>query len=196
MGSKNGKPVLHNEDIAQLSKSSGLDEDGVREAFAGFVAKHPDGKMKVGDFREIMTTALPKKDVSKIEKHVFRIYDANNDGSVDFVEFMVVFFILSEGEPTDVLGKLFNLFDVDRNGTITRKEMDRLVRDMYGLITRGDPTIAAKASEDLIANSAFAEMDKDEDGKISVDEFKDACLKEEAFSKMLSDKALDIFMDE
>ena len=95
-----------------------------------------------------------------------------------------------------ILCKLFNLFDVDRNGTITRKEMDRLVRDMYGLIRRVDPTIAAKASEDLIADSAFAEMDKDEDGKISVDEFKDACLKEEAFSKMLADKALDIFMDE
>ena len=65
MGSKNGKPVLHNEDIAQLSQSSGLDADDVREAFAGFVAKHPDGKMKAGDFREIMTTALPKKDVRK-----------------------------------------------------------------------------------------------------------------------------------
>ena len=159
MGSKNGKPVLHDEDIAQLSQSSGLDEDAVREAFAGFVARHPDGKMKAEDFREIMTTALPKKDISKIEKHVFRMYDTNNDGSVAFVEFMVIFLILSEGEPDEVLGKLFNLFDVDRNGTITRKEMDRLVRDMYGLIMRGDPTIAAKASEDLIANSAFAELD-------------------------------------
>ena len=108
----------------------------------------------------------------------------------------MIFFILSEGEPEEVLGKLFNLFDVDRNGTITRKEMARLVKDMYGLIRRGDPNIAAKASEDLIANSVFAEMDADEDGKITVDEFINACTKEEAFSKMLTDKALDIFMDE
>ena len=88
MGSKNGKPVLHNEDIVQLSRSSGLDENAVKDAFNVFVEIHPDGKMKTGDFREIMTTALPKKDVSKIVKHVFRIFDANNDGFVDFIEFM------------------------------------------------------------------------------------------------------------
>lgn len=196
MGSKNGKPVLHSEDIEQLSQSSGLDEDAVKDAFDIFVEKHPDGKMKPEDFQEIMTTALPKKDASKLCKHVFRIYDLNNDGVVDFVEFMVVFLVLSGGEPEEILAKLFHLFDVDRSGTITRKEMDRLVKDMYGLIRRDDPNIAAKASEELIANSAFAEMDTDEDGKITVDEFTTACIKEEAFSKMLAEKAVDIFMDD
>ena len=39
-----------------------------------------------------MNSALPKKDASKMEKHVFRIYDENNDGHVDFVEFMVMSF--------------------------------------------------------------------------------------------------------
>ena len=33
--------------------------------------------------------ALPKKDASKMEKHVFRVYDTNGDGFIDFVEFMV-----------------------------------------------------------------------------------------------------------
>ena len=33
--------------------------------------------------------ALPKKDASKMEKHVFRVYDTNQDGFIDFIEFMV-----------------------------------------------------------------------------------------------------------
>merc|ERR1711892_764184 len=61
MGSKNGKPVLRDEDIAALSQSSGMPQQEVKDAFNAFVAEHPNGKMKPKDFREIMSSALPKK---------------------------------------------------------------------------------------------------------------------------------------
>ena len=128
-----------------------------------------------------------------MENHVFRIYDSNNDGYVDFVEFMVVFFILSDGSSEEVLTKIFRLFDVNSDGTITKKELTRLVKDMYGLLKKDDPNVNAI---DLIAKSAFAEMDKDEDGKITAEEFISACLGEQDFSKMLANKAIDIFMEE
>ena len=164
MGSKNGKPVLREEDIEALSKSSGLDGAQVKEAFDAFVAKHPNGRMKPKDVRTMMSQAMPKKDASKMEKHVFRVYDTNNDGYIDFVEFLVVFYIMSDGAPEEVLGKIFRVFDVNSDGTITKKELTRLIKDMYGLLKTEDPNIAAK---DLIANSAFSEMVKDEDGKVS-----------------------------
>merc|ERR1712121_561167 len=88
MSSKNGKQLLREDDIAALEKTSGMTVKDVKDAFDSFVAEHPNGKMKPKDFRQIMSSALPKKDASKMEKHVFRIYDANNDGHVDFVEFM------------------------------------------------------------------------------------------------------------
>ena len=106
---------------------------------------------------------------------------------------MVVFFILSDGSPEEVLRKLFRLFDVNSDGTITKKELTRLVKDMYGLLKKDDPNVNAI---DLIAKSAFAEMDKDEDGKITAEEFISACLGEQDFSKMLANKAIDIFMEE
>eukprot|EP00091_Calanus_sinicus_P017725 TRINITY_DN38384_c0_g1_i1.p1 TRINITY_DN38384_c0_g1~~TRINITY_DN38384_c0_g1_i1.p1 ORF type:complete len:218 (-),score=103.12 TRINITY_DN38384_c0_g1_i1:54-647(-) len=193
MGSKNGKPVLREEDVSALSKSIGMPEAEVKDAFNTFIAEHPNGKMKPKDFREIMSSALPKKDASKMEKHVFRIYDSNNDGHVDFVEFMVVFFILSDGSSEEVLTKMFRLFDVNSDGTITKKELTRLVKDMYGLLKKDDPNVN---TIDLIAKSAFAEMDKDEDGKITTEEFIAACLGEQDFSKMLANKAIDIFMEE
>jgi len=193
MGSKNGKPVLREEDIEALSKSSGLDGTQVKEAFDAFVAEHPNGRMKPKEFRTMMSNALPKKDASKMEKHVFRVYDTNNDGYIDFVEFMVIFYIMSDGAPEEVLGKIFRVFDVNSDGTITKKELTRLIKDMYGLLKTEDPNIAAK---DLIAKSAFAEMDKDEDGKISTDEFITACLSQEEFSKMLAIKVIDIFVED
>jgi len=193
MGSKNGKPVLREEDITALCKSSGLDEAQVKESFEAFVAEHPNGKMKPKDFREMMSKALPKKDASKMEKHVFRIYDSNNDGYIDFSEFMLIFFIMSDGAPEEVLTKIFRVFDVNSDGTITQKEMTKLIKDMYGLLKSEDPNLAAK---DLIAKSAFAEMDKDEDGKVSTAEFIAACMGQEEFSKMLAIKVIDIFVEE
>merc|ERR1712142_1150742 len=112
MGSKNGKPVLREEDVVALVHTSGMTAQEVRDAFTGFVTEHPNGKMKPKDFRKLMSSALPKKDAAKMEKHVFRIYDTNGDGYVDFVEFMVVYFILSDGAPEEVLQKLFRVFDV------------------------------------------------------------------------------------
>ena len=76
--------------------------------------------------------ALPQRDdADKMEKHMFRVYDANDDGYVDFVEFMVsipswkrkqwifsniqmIFYIMSDGSPEEVLAKIFRVFDVNR----------------------------------------------------------------------------------
>ena len=193
MGSSNGKPVLRPEDIAALAKSSGLDEAQVKQSFDSFVTEHPDGKMKPKDFREMMAKALPKKDASKMEKHVFRIYDSNNDGYIDFTEFMLIFFIMSDGSPEEVLTKIFRVFDVNSDGSITQKEMSKLIKDMYGLLKEEDPNLAAK---DLIAKTAFAEMDKDQDGKVTNAEFISACLGQEEFSKMLALKVIDIFVED
>merc|ERR1711910_188762 len=193
MGSKNGKPVLRDEDIEVLSKSSGLGREQVKEAFDTFVAEHPNGRMKPKEFRSMMSKAMPKKDASKMEKHVFRVYDTNNDGYIDFVEFMVIFYIMSDGSPEEVLDKIFRVFDVNSDGSISNKEMTRLVKDVYSLMKTEDPSIAAK---DMIAKSAFAEMDKNEDGKVTLEEFRTACLGREEFSKMLAVKVIDIFVDE
>eukprot|EP00088_Acartia_fossae_P004275 TRINITY_DN11826_c0_g1_i1.p1 TRINITY_DN11826_c0_g1~~TRINITY_DN11826_c0_g1_i1.p1 ORF type:complete len:205 (+),score=96.43 TRINITY_DN11826_c0_g1_i1:31-615(+) len=193
MGSKNGKPVIRDEDIEALSKSSGMEKEGVKKAFDNFIAEHPNGKMKPKDFKAMMSQALPKKDAGKMEKHVFRVYDSNNDGYIDFVEFMVIFYVMADGTPEEVLGKIFRVFDVNSDGSITNKEMKRLVKDMYGLLKTEDPDVAAK---DMIAKSAFAEMDKDEDGKVSLEEFKSACLGREEFSKMLAVKVIDIFVED
>merc|ERR1711884_932111 len=180
MGSKNGKPVLREEDVDSLVTTSGMTAQEVRDAFTGFLAEHPNGKMKPKDFRKLISSALPKKDAAKMEKHVFRIYDENGDGHVNFVEFMVVYTIMAGGDSEDILKKIFRLFDVNSDGSISKKEMKRLVKDMYGLLKREDPKLSAA---DLVAKSAFAEMDKDEDGKVTVEEFVIACLSEEDFSK-------------
>jgi len=193
MGSKNGKPVITDQQAADLARTSGMTEEEVKESFNAFVAEHPNGKMKKKDFTEMMQKALPKKDANKMTKHVFRIYDENDDGYVDFPEFMVVYTIMSDGTPEEVLTKIFRVFDVNSDGTITQKELKRLIKDMYGLLVTDG---AEKKTKDMITSGAFKEMDKDEDGKVSMQEWIDACLGQEEFSKMLALKIIDIFVED
>ena len=193
MGSKNGKPVLREQDIALLCKSSGMEEEQVKEAFDAFVAEHPNGKMKPKDFKEIMAKALPGKDGAKMEKHVFRIYDSNNDGFIDFAEFMLIFIVMADGTPEEVLAKLFRIYDLNSDGVITQREMKKLIKDMYGLLKTDNPNVAAEA---LIAKTAHAEMDKDMDGKITLEEFLTACMGQEEITKMLTLKLVDIFVED
>ena len=48
----------------------------------------------------------------------------------------------------------------------------------------------------MITTTAFAEMDKDEDGKVTMDEFIAACMSQEEFSKMLALKIINIFIED
>merc|ERR1711879_605225 len=127
----------------------------IRDAFEAFVKEHPNGKMKPKDFRQLISSALPKKDASKMEKHVFRIYDANNDGYVDFVEFMVVYTIMAGGTEEEVLTKIFRLFDVNSDGVISKKEMSRLVKDMYSLKEFSTACLAEKDFSRLLTSTAL-----------------------------------------
>merc|ERR1711955_98202 len=188
MGNRNGcpSPILRPEDVSALSATSGLSHQQIKDDFHKFLEEHPEGKVKPKLFLDMLTKAMPRKDASKMEKHVFRIYDSNNDGSIDFIEFMLIFHIMSDGTPEEVLGKIFRVFDVNSDGTITKKEMQRLIK-------ADDPEAESK---DLMAKSAFAEMDKDADGKITCSEFTTACLSQEKISKMLALKVIDIFVEE
>merc|ERR1712106_489813 len=145
------------------------------------------------EFKEIMTKALPGKDGAKMEKHVFRIYDSNNDGFIDFAEFMLIFIVMADGTPEEVLAKIFRIYDLNSDGKITKKEMKKLVKDMYGLLKTDNPNVAAEA---LIAKTAHAEMDKNMDGKITLEEFLTACLGQEEITKMLTLKLVDIFVED
>ena len=190
MGIRNGKPTLREEDIAFLTKSSGLGRLQVKSAFKNFVQEYPDGKMSPEMFHEMMLKALPKEDATKMEENMFRLYDTDNSGFIEFTEFMVILLVFQGGDPKEVLMRIFRVFDVDGDGFITQKEMTKLTKDMYSMIKVVDPDVAPK---EMLARFAFTEMDKDKDRKVSLDEFIEASMAEEKFSKMLTESVKSIF---
>lgn len=138
------------------------------------------------------------------------MYDTDGSGSIDFTEFMVVYHIMNEGTPEEVMSKIFRVFDLNGDGVITAVEMNKIIKvgiysvhgdqkilftskDMSGLLKTENPELEV---DDLMAKTAFREMDKNEDGKVTEEEFISACLGQEEISRLLALKIIDIFCEE
>ena len=147
--------------------------------------------MNKTEFIKFLKMAL--KNTRKIEmkmmaEHIFRMYDFNQDGFVTFIEFMVVYHIMLNGNAKENLGKIFLIFDVNNDGVITMQEMSILVRHISLMIED-----EVKQSSD-VAKKAFKEMDKDANGEVTQEEFVSAVLDQEKISKFLTLKVIEIFI--
>ena len=49
---------------------------------------------------------------------------------------MVMYYIMSDGTPEEVLVKIFRIFDLNSDGVISSMEMTKLITDMYGMLKK------------------------------------------------------------
>merc|ERR1712223_1284006 len=191
MGCVHATTVLTNEDFEFIAKNTALTKVQVESRYQNFLKLHPDGQISRKSFHAMMKECYPGTDTEKLERHIFRMYDTNKDGHIDFREFMIVLYIMSNGTPQDNLKQIFKVFDINNDGFISLKELQRIVKDLFHLINEEN---ADEASQELLAQSAFNEMDENHDGQVSEEEFIEACMSQKKFSTMLTLKIIDVFV--
>lgn len=192
MGCVNGKPVLSDEDLDFIANHTAVSRDEVDIQYQNFLSEHPNGKITRREFRNMMQACFPDANTDKLESHIFRMYDTNGDGHIDFREFMIVLYVMSNGTPEENLKQIFRIFDINNDGSVSKKELGRIVKDLFHLFKKEDNP--DKESQETIANKAFKEMDVDGDDKVTEEEFVRACLSQETISKMLALKVIDVFI--
>ena len=95
-----------------------------QEWHAGFLEDCP-GELTKTQFVEMYIKIFPGGNADKFSENVFRTFDTDKSGTIDFREFMLVLHLTTNGTPEEKLTLAFRMYDLDGNGFINFLEMKR-----------------------------------------------------------------------
>ena len=89
-------------------------------------------QLTIREFQDIYKE-LFTGDSSSFAEHIFRAFDKNGNGKVDFEEFLLGVCVMSTNDVEKKLRWAFNIYDIDGNGSIDRNEMTAIIRVQWSL---------------------------------------------------------------
>jgi Ca2+-binding EF-hand superfamily protein len=178
---------LKPEMVAELKEMTQFSEKELQESYRRFLKNCPDGMLTVDRFKKLYGKVSTDGDASIFAEQVFRTFDSNGDGKVDFREMICALYIITHQsvESAQKLRWAFSMYDIDGNGYIEREEVLEIMRAFYKMM--GSDIIRAEEEEtpEKKAEDIFRQLDGNMDGKISLSEFIEGVKSDHTIVKLL-----------
>ncbi|XP_042562328.1 recoverin b [Clupea harengus] len=133
--------ALSKEVLEDLKLNTRYTEEQLYTWYQTFLKECPTGRISQQQFENIYATFFPDADPKAYAQHVFRSFDQDSDGTLDFKEYIVALHLTSSGKTMEKLEWAFALYDLDRNGSITKNEIQEIVRSIFRMISEEDQKI-------------------------------------------------------
>ncbi|XP_067279424.1 recoverin a [Pseudorasbora parva] len=165
--------ALSKEILEDLKLNTKYTEEELCTWYSSFLKECPSGRITKEQFEGIYASFFPDADPTAYARHVFRSFDTNADGTLDFKEYIVALHLTSSGKTTRKLEWAFALYDVDGNGTISKNEVQEIVRSIFNMIPGEDQKNLPQDEDtpEKRADKIWTFFGKKDDDKIEEGEF-------------------------
>ena len=176
---------LSSKNLEFLKANTGYDESTIKQSHKIFIKECPNGRLTPDKFIDLYKQFVLRGNAEQYCEHVFRTFDTDQNGCIDFEEFLLAMYVTSAGSAEEKLKWAFRMHDVDGNGVIDPDEMSKVVEAIYGMWCE-DSTEPTTISAKERAMKIFRRMDENEDGHLTEEEFLQGCLEDDELSKLLA----------
>ena len=175
---------LSGKNLEYIKAKTGYDETTIKQSHKIFLKECPNGRLTPAKFIDLYKQFVLRGNAEQYCEHVFRTFDTDQNGCIDFEEFLLAMYVTSAGSAEEKLTWAFRMYDVDGNGTIEPDEMGKVVEAIYGMLCQDatEPTNSPKKK----AMKIFRRMDGNKDGHLTEKEFLRGCMEDDELSKLLA----------
>ncbi|MBN3283266.1 RECO protein, partial [Polyodon spathula] len=124
--------------LEDLKLNTRYSEEELSAWYLSFQKECPSGRITIEQFQDIYARFFPDADPKAYAQHVFRSFDSNSDGTLDFKEYIIALHLTSTGKTVQKFEWAFSLYDVDGNGTISKAEVLEIVMAIFKMINADD----------------------------------------------------------
>uniref|UniRef100_A0A673H5X6 Neuronal calcium sensor 1 n=1 Tax=Sinocyclocheilus rhinocerous TaxID=307959 RepID=A0A673H5X6_9TELE len=175
MGKSNSK--LKPEVVEELTRKTYFTEKEVQQWYKGFIKDCPSGQLDAAGFQKIYKQFFPFGDPTKFASFVFNVFDENKVKCKS---------LLGSCSKEFLLGWRHSLYDLDNDGYITRDEMLNIVDAIYQMVGNTVDLPEEENTPEKRVDRIFAMMDKNADGKLTLQEFQEGSKADPSIVQALS----------
>ncbi|XP_038821529.1 calsenilin-like [Salvelinus namaycush] len=167
------------EGLEQLQAQTQFTRKELQSLYRGFKNECPSGLVDEETFKTIYSQFFPQGDATTYAHFLFNAFDMDRNGSIRFEDFVIGLSVLLRGSETEKLLWAFNLYDINKDGCITKEEMLAIMTSIYDMMGRYTSPSVRDDDPSEHVDKFFQKMDRNRDGVVTIDEFIETCQKDE-----------------
>ncbi|ODN06525.1 Kv channel-interacting protein 4 [Orchesella cincta] len=173
------------EELNKLAKTTKFTRKEIQLIYRGFKQECPTGLVDEDSFKDIFAQFFPQGDATQYAHYVFNTLKHNSSGQISFEEFLGILSKVSRGTIQEKMQWIFGLYDLNKDGLITKNEMLDVVTSIYEMLGHHtEPQVEENSAREHV-EKIFHQIDLNHDGVVTIDELVEWCCRDERILQSL-----------